>query len=102
MIPVGVGSEAPAGSFERAIKRGGLQGRPWRRKREEILRRDLWMCQCQDCSKRPVRLPAHEVDHIVEVVDGGGDEDSNLRAINRDCHLRKTRQAEKIRRGGGY
>lgn len=41
-------------------------------------------------------LVAHEVDHIIPKAEGGTDSPNNLRAINRDCHRRKT-QAEAMR-----
>ncbi len=76
----------------------GRGGRPWRRKRELVMKRDGYLCQCEDCQEAG-RLPleADEVDHIVPVAEGGTDDDSNLRAINHDCHKAKT-QAE-ARRG---
>jgi len=76
----------------------GRGGRPWRRKREAVLRRDGYLCQCESC-QAVGRLPllADEVDHIVPVAEGGTDDLSNLRAINKDCHKVKT-QAE-ARRG---
>lgn len=62
----------------------------WRKLAAQILRRDRYLCQCEDCQGR--RLPASEVDHIVPKVAGGTDEPSNLRAINSDCHARKTQR----------
>lgn len=66
----------------------GRGGRPWRRLRDAILRRDAYLCQCPEC-KGQGRL-AHEVDHIIPVTKGGTDDPSNLQAINRDCHKRKS------------
>ncbi|MDR6094906.1 HNH endonuclease signature motif containing protein [Stenotrophomonas sp. SORGH_AS_0321] len=76
----------------------GRGGRPWRRKRDAVLLRDKYLCQCEGCQAGG-RLPllADEVDHIVPVAEGGTDELSNLRAINRDCHKVKTQ--EEARRG---
>lgn len=68
----------------------GRGGRPWRRKRERVLARDGYLCKCDDCVRLGLLLVAHEVDHIVPMSQGGSDDDSNLRAINRDCHKRKT------------
>lgn len=76
-----------------------LAGRPWERIRQRILRRDCGLCHCDECVRNNRTLPAHEVDHIVELDDGGTDDDSNLRAINRDCHVLKTAQARAARRG---
>lgn len=82
----------------------GRGGRPWRRKRARILKRDGYLCRCDDCTRDGLLLLAHEVDHIVPRARGGTDDDSNLRAINRDCHLRKTAReaaAGRSARGGG-
>lgn len=74
----------------------GRGGRPWRRLRDHVMKRDGYMCQCQDCSGR--RLIAHEVDHVVPKAEGGTDDPSNLRAINRDCHKAKSqREARRAR-----
>lgn len=68
----------------------GRGGRPWRRKRDEVLRRDGYLCKCDDCVAENRLLIAHEVDHIVPKAEGGTDDPSNLRAINRDCHRAKS------------
>lgn len=70
----------------------GRGGRPWRRLRLQTLERDGWLCQCEDCKKRKLPLPAHEVDHIISLSQGGTDDPSNLAAINRDCHRRKSQR----------
>jgi len=69
----------------------GRGGRPWRRKRDAVLQRDGYLCQCEQCQEGS-RLPkvANEVDHIVPLSQGGTDDPSNLRAINRECHRAKT------------
>ena len=41
--------------------------------------------------------PATEVDHIVPVAEGGTDDPSNLQAINKVCHKRKTKLDEGAR-----
>ena len=67
-----------------------LTGAPWRRIRREVLIAAKWLCQCIDCrTSQRVRL-AHEVDHVTPLWDGGSDHRSNLQAINRECHARKT------------
>jgi len=65
----------------------------WRKLAKAILKRDRYLCRCDDCRGR--RLPATEVDHIVPKVAGGTDDPSNLRAINELCHDLKT-QRERI------
>jgi 5-methylcytosine-specific restriction protein A len=67
-----------------------MTGRPWRRLREQILRRDNYLCQCDECRKTGAVREAHEVDHIIPLARGGSDEPHNLRAINRACHAAKT------------
>lgn len=74
-----------------------LRGRAWMRLRDAVLRRDFGLCCCEDCALLVVPLPASEVDHIVELTDGGTDSMSNLRSMNVDCHLRKTNAARKAR-----
>lgn len=80
----------------------GRGGRPWRRKRDRVLERDGWLCQCADC-QRPGVLPklAEEVDHVLSLANGGTDDDDNLRAIAGVCHKRKTaREKETAARRG--
>jgi 5-methylcytosine-specific restriction protein A len=74
----------------------GRGGRPWRRLRDEVLKRDRYMCRCEACRSCGLVTLADEVDHIVPLFEGGTDEPSNLRAINHDCHKLKT-QAEAAR-----
>lgn len=74
-----------------AAERG--YGWQWRKVRNQVMRRDSYRCQCSECKKSGRILPAHEVDHKVPKAQGGTDDPSNLQAINRDCHKRKT-QAE--------
>jgi 5-methylcytosine-specific restriction protein A len=56
-----------------------------------ILRRDKGLCQCPECLGGDKRLRvATEVDHIKPKAEGGTDDESNLRAVNSDCHKRLT------------
>lgn len=78
-------------SWDKKRDVGRLTGRPWRRLREQVLRRDQYLCQCEECALRLVPLSADEVDHIIALAKGGTDHPSNLRAIRSDpCHKRKT------------
>ena len=80
----------------KAPGKSGRGGRPWRRLRDQVLRRDGYICQCDDCKQRLMPLVAHEVDHIDNTRDAAGDlndDPDNLMAINKDCHQKKT-QAE--------
>lgn len=63
----------------------GRGGRPWRRKRDEIFKRDLYTCQV--CKRIGGDL---ELDHIVNVAKGGSEDDSNLQTICKTCHAPKT------------
>lgn len=72
----------------------------WRRIRAVILKRDRYLCQCEDC--KGMRLTATEVDHIVPKSRGGTNEYSNLRAINCDCHAAKTRREAQDARGRNF
>lgn len=56
----------------------------WERTRRRILRRDgrrCYLCGANGC---------RQVDHIVPVIEGGGDEACNLAAICEACHATKT------------
>lgn len=79
--------------------------RPWghaeRKRRTEILRAAGGRCQCQECKDLGRMLPAHEVDHIVPLADGGTDARENLQAINLNCHRRKTAAEAAARAGKG-
>lgn len=60
-------------------------GRPWRRKRDEIFKRDKFTCQI--CFRVGGDL---ELDHILNVARGGTDADSNLQTVCKPCHQKKT------------
>jgi 5-methylcytosine-specific restriction endonuclease McrA len=63
-----------------------------------ILARDKGLCQCSECSKRFLPLPANEVNHKVPKAQAECmgwtqeqiDDPSNLEAVNHDCHERIT------------
>lgn len=63
----------------------GRGGRPWRRIRDAILLRDKYTCQ--QCGHIGTDL---EVDHIVNVAQGGTDDDCNLQSLCIPCHKVKT------------
>lgn len=49
------------------------------------------LCQCEDCAKRLVPLPAQHVDHIIPIKDGGDPLSyENLQALNARCHNKKS------------
>ncbi len=64
-------------------------GSSWDRLRLVILKRDNWLCWCDQCLGGELRVrSANEVDHIKPRAQGGTDDPSNLRAINSECHRR--------------
>lgn len=62
----------------------------WRKKRAAVLKRDRYLCQCDDC--KGCTLPASEVDHITPKSMGGSDDSCNLQSLNVDCHKAKTQR----------
>lgn len=72
-------------------------GTAWDKIRPVILKRDNYLCKCEDCQRDNRLTPATQVDHIVSKADwlrrfgnlDGVDDPSNLRAINATCHERK-------------
>lgn len=77
-------------------KRG--YGSKWDKLRMIVLKRDRYICQCDECKSLGLVKDATHVDHIVAKAHGGLDDLSNLRAINKDCHKRKTAH-ERMGRG---
>ena len=68
----------------------GRGGRPWRRLKDKIHLRDQYTCQY--CGLVTMEL---ELDHIVNVAQGGTDDDSNLQSLCAPCHLKKTKKESK-------
>lgn len=70
----------------------------WRRIRKRILERDQYLCRCARCVASGRLRPASEVDHVVSRAKAARlgwtreqmHADSNLVAINRECHAIKT------------
>ncbi|MBB3142814.1 HNH endonuclease [Halomonas organivorans] len=79
--------------------KSGRGGRPWRRQRDRILRRDNGLCQ--PCWRAGRVTPAIEVDHIVNLAAGGSGSDDNLEAICGPCHKAKTQEEALRGRGDG-
>lgn len=73
----------------------GRGGRPWRRKRDAVMKRDRYLCV--PCGKKGRTTEGTEVDHVVNVAEGGTDDVSNLQTICTECHLLKSQ--EEARRG---
>lgn len=89
-----------AWSKESRHKRG--YGAAWDKKRKRILERDGGLCRCQHCKAAGRILIASEVDHVISKARARKmgwteeriDDESNLAAINSDCHKRKTAEEE--------
>lgn len=70
-------------------------GTAWDKLRALILARDCGLCQV--CAAAGLVTLAHAVDHVKPKAEGGTDDESNLQAICKACHLDKT--AEEAKRG---
>jgi 5-methylcytosine-specific restriction protein A len=83
-------------STKSANERG--YGWAWKKKRDRIMKRDNGLCQCAECKAEGRIRIATEVDHIISKAKARAmgwteaqiDDDSNLGAINIDCHKAKT------------
>ena len=61
------------------------------RVRLRVLDRDGWRCQGEDCG-RNIRIGTpFQTDHIIALVNGGKNRESNLQSLCDDCHAIKTR-----------
>lgn len=70
----------------------------WYKLRARIMERDEHLCQT--CLKDNIYTPASQVDHITPKFKGGTDDPSNLQAICKKCHDKKTRlEAQEARNG---
>lgn len=82
-------------------------GTEWDKTRARIMARDCGLCQ--PCLPLGIVHEAHHVDHKVSKAEwqrkhgtlAGVDADSNLQAINRDCHKLKTQAEAAAARGAG-
>lgn len=76
-----------AGSNQR--RPDALRGRALQQRNARILRRDHHQCTAQTHAQG-CDGTATEVDHVTELADGGTEDDSNLQALNTECHKAKT------------
>lgn len=60
----------------------------WRRLRAAVFRRDGGLCR--ECLRQGRVAPGTEVDHVVPLSEGGGNDLANLQLLCRECHRRKT------------
>lgn len=73
-------------------------GAEWDRLRKLVLERDCYLCQCTHCKAEGRTTLATEVDHVVSKAEARRrgwtqkqiDHPSNLQAISKECHKRKT------------
>lgn len=95
------GNPVPAGRFSWCSNACVVEYRrrtDWNLIRRTVLARDRYRCVlCGACD--PDHGPLLEVDHIVELADGGAFHDlANLRTLCIPCHKSKTREARRARR----
>lgn len=56
---------------------------------------------CVECERQGRVSAAVELDHVVPLWKGGGNDDANLAGLCRPCHLAKTAEEAKERAQGG-
>jgi 5-methylcytosine-specific restriction enzyme A len=83
-------SDGPSWGGIRGTRHQRGYGYSWVKLREEILKRDLNVCQ--PCLRLGRDEPATQVDHIVNKAAGGTDAPDNLQSICAACHEAKSRQ----------
>jgi 5-methylcytosine-specific restriction protein A len=65
-----------------------ISGARWQTLRQKVLARDRGCCYLCD------QLGADQVDHLVEVAQGGSNDLSNLASCHAGCHDRRHRDAQ--------
>jgi 5-methylcytosine-specific restriction protein A len=91
-------ARGPAWHHDKRSRQERGYGAAWDRIRPVILKRDGYRCRCEDCTRTDTLKPATHVDHVLSKAAwlrkfgtlDGVDAPSNLRAMNADCHKRKT------------
>lgn len=85
--------KAWAGHTARRRAITGLSGSAEQKRNRRILRKNGAICHY--CGEPG----ADQVDHVIELMDGGPDDDSNLAPIHSTpCHIRKTEESRRARR----
>lgn len=80
---------------KKAHVKSGRGGRAWRRRREQIFKRDNFLCQIHLRKDELVAVTLHGTDagvcdHVIPLSEGGTDDDSNLQTICQACDKEKT------------
>lgn len=78
------------GDARRGSRHARGYGTDWEKLRAQILKRDGYVCVCDDCKREGIVRPATHVDHRTPKAQGGTDDPSNLQSMNVKCHMRKT------------
>ena len=72
--------------FDKTRPSSAKRGYSWKwQKLRKVKLRQNPICEADGCDQ-----PASEVDHIVPMAQGGGNESENLQALCKACHSRKT------------
>ena len=75
-----------------------LQSAAWKRIREQVIRRDLNICQACKVAIHITKKPP-EIDHIKPVSEGGSYTDfNNLQTLCSRCHKKKTAKEIQLRK----
>ena len=76
--------------FEKVLKQQGIKAT--RKKWSPMVWKEIGFRQCWTCASCQEMLkPTFELDHIIELQDGGDDNMDNLQGLCVECHARKTR-----------
>ena len=76
----------------RRRQRMAMSGGAWETQRQRAIARDLRCCYL--CGRTVKEREPIEVDHLVEVAEGGTNDLSNLATCHRSCHVRRHREPE--------
>lgn len=70
------------------------RGRSWMEKRDRWFRNHPL---CAECERQGRVTAATQLDHVVPLIDGGADDDSNYQSLCVPCHKEKTAREAKER-----
>lgn len=86
---------------ERGSRHERGYGTDWDRLRVLILKRDHYLCQCDECKRTGRVLPAAEVDHIIPKTEGGSNDPINLICDQRGLPQTQDSQGKRLGAGQG-